>query len=70
MLSNLKYKGHSIFQKTDTLDFLTKERAVNNGEVSIYYVERSQFGFEHRVLIGFFCIILETKSKRSIISWI
>lgn len=41
MLSNEKYKGDALLQKTFTVDFLTKERAVNNGEVPMYYVEKS-----------------------------
>lgn len=41
MLSNEKYKGDALLQKTYTVDFLTKERAVNNGEVPMYYVEKS-----------------------------
>lgn len=41
MLQNEKYKGDALLQKTYTVDFLTKERAVNNGEVPMYYVESS-----------------------------
>ncbi|NLK44281.1 MAG: recombinase family protein [Tissierellia bacterium] len=41
MLQNEKYKGDALLQKTYTVDFLTKERAVNNGEVPMYYVEQS-----------------------------
>ena len=41
MLSNEKYKGDALLQKTYTVDFLTKERAVNKGEVPMYYVEKS-----------------------------
>lgn len=41
MLQNEKYKGDALLQKTFTVDFLTKERAVNNGEVPMYYVEKS-----------------------------
>ena len=41
MLQNEKYKGDALLQKTYTVDFLTKERAVNNGEVPMYYVEKS-----------------------------
>ncbi|HHX60281.1 MAG TPA: recombinase family protein, partial [Epulopiscium sp.] len=41
MLSNEKYKGDAILQKTYTVNFLTKERAINKGEVPMYYVEES-----------------------------
>jgi hypothetical protein len=41
MLSNEKYKGDALLQKTYTVDFLTKKRAENNGQVPQYYVENS-----------------------------
>jgi len=41
MLSNEKYKGYALLQKTYTVDFLTKKRVENNGEVPQYYVEES-----------------------------
>lgn len=41
MLSNEKYKGDALLQKTYTVDFLSKKRVVNNGEVPQYYVEES-----------------------------
>jgi DNA invertase Pin-like site-specific DNA recombinase len=41
MLSNEKYKGDALLQKTYTVDFLSKKRALNNGEVPQYYVEDS-----------------------------
>ncbi len=41
MLSNEKYKGDSLLQKTYTVDFLSKKRVVNKGEVPRYYVEES-----------------------------
>ncbi len=40
MCSNEKYKGDTL-QKTYTVDFLTKKRVENNGEVPQYYVEES-----------------------------
>lgn len=33
MLSNEKYKGDALLQKTYTVDFLSKKRAVNKGEI-------------------------------------
>ena len=39
ILSNEKYKGDALLQKTYCVDFLTKERVVNNGEVQQYYIK-------------------------------
>jgi len=39
ILHNEKYKGDALLQKHYTVDFLTKTRKVNNGEVQQYYVE-------------------------------
>ncbi|WP_297418967.1 recombinase family protein [Clostridium sp.] len=41
ILTNEKYKGDALLQKTYTVDFLTKKRVENNGEVPQYYVEES-----------------------------
>lgn len=41
ILSNEKYKGDALLQKTYTVDFLTKKRVYNKGEVPMYYVEES-----------------------------
>ena len=41
ILSNEKYKGDAILQKTFCTDFLTKKMKVNEGEVPQYYVEHS-----------------------------
>lgn len=41
MLGNEKYKGDVLLQKSYTVDFLTKKRVVNNGEIPQYYVEES-----------------------------
>ena len=38
ILSNEKYKGDALRQKTYTLDFLTKEKAKNKGDVPQYYI--------------------------------
>lgn len=39
ILSNEKYRGDALLQKTFTVDFLTKKHKVNEGEVPQYYVE-------------------------------
>lgn len=41
ILTNEKYKGAAILQKSFTTDFLTKAMKVNEGEVPQYYVENS-----------------------------
>lgn len=41
ILTNEKYKGDAVLQKTFTVDFLTKKMKVNEGEVPQYYVENS-----------------------------
>ncbi|MBY5006206.1 recombinase family protein [Streptococcus suis] len=41
MLQNEKYKGDALLQKTFTVDFLTKKRVQNDGQVNQYYVENS-----------------------------
>lgn len=38
MLHNEKYKGDALLQKTYTVDFLTKKRLKNKGQVEQYYV--------------------------------
>ncbi|WP_416351404.1 recombinase family protein [Streptococcus anginosus] len=39
MLQNEKYMGDALLQKTYTVDFLTKRRSVNLGQVNQYYIE-------------------------------
>lgn len=41
ILTNEKYKGSALLQKTYTVDFLTKKLKKNNGEVPQYYIETS-----------------------------
>ena len=39
MLENEKYKGDALLQKSYTVDFLTKNRTQNKGEIQMFYVE-------------------------------
>lgn len=39
ILTNEKYKGDALLQKSITVDFLTKKRKLNEGEVPSYYLE-------------------------------
>nr|WP_205610207.1 recombinase family protein [Clostridium sporogenes] len=41
ILKNEKYKGSAILQKSFTVDFLTKKKKINQGEVPKYYVQNS-----------------------------
>ena len=41
ILQNEKYKGAALLQKCFTVDFLTKKKKINEGEVPQYYVEHS-----------------------------
>ena len=39
ILTNEKYKGDALLQKSYTADYLTKKKKVNHGEVPMYYVQ-------------------------------
>lgn len=41
ILQNEKYKGEALLQKSYTVDFLTKKRVKNTGDVPQYYVQES-----------------------------
>lgn len=41
ILTNEKYKGDALLQKTFCIDFLTKKFKINDGEVPQYYVEHN-----------------------------
>jgi len=41
ILMNEKYKGDALLQKGFTVDFLTKKKKINEGEVPQYYVDNS-----------------------------
>ncbi len=41
ILTNEKYKGSALLQKQFTVDFLTKKRKINEGEIQQYYIEQS-----------------------------
>ena len=41
ILKNEKYKGDALLQKSYTVDFLTKKRVENSGEIKKYYVEEN-----------------------------
>ncbi len=41
ILTNEKYKGSALLQKSFTTDFLTKKKKINEGEVPQYYIDES-----------------------------
>ena len=41
ILTNEKYKGDALLQKVFTVDYLTKRKKKNTGEVTRYYAEGS-----------------------------
>lgn len=41
ILTNEKYKGDALLQKSYTVDFLTKKKKINKGEIPQYYVENN-----------------------------
>ena len=50
ILRNEKYIGDALLQKTYTLDFLTKKRIKNDGQVPQYYVENNHPAIISRAL--------------------
>lgn len=62
MLENEKYKGDAILQKSYTVDFLTKKRAMNQGEIQKFYIED-----DHEALIEpwiWECVQLEIQRRK------
>lgn len=61
ILTNEKYKGDALLQKTFTVDFLTKKKKVNEGEVPQYYVEG-----EHEAIVspGIFQMVQNEMQRR------
>ena len=62
MLENEKYKGDALLQKSYTVDFLTKKRAQNKGEIQMFYVED-----DHDAIISkriWECVQLEIKRRK------
>nr|WP_288978519.1 recombinase family protein [uncultured Blautia sp.] len=61
MLENEKYKGDTLLQKSYTVDFLTKKRVQNDGEIQQYYIED-----DHEAIIEpwiWECVQLEMKRR-------
>lgn len=61
MLENEKFKGDTLLQKSYTVDFLTKKRVQNEGEIQQYYIED-----DHEAIIEpwiWECVQLEMKRR-------
>ena len=62
MLENEKYKGDALLQKSYAVDFLTKKRTQNKGEIQMFYVED-----DHDAIISkriWECVQLEIKRRK------
>ena len=62
ILTNEKYKGDALLQKTFTVDFLTKTAKVNEGEAPQFFVENSHPGIISREV--FDLVQLEMKRRK------
>ena len=65
ILTNEKYKGDALLQKSYTIDFLTKKTKINNGEVPQYYVENN-----HEAIISrgvFESVQLEIEKRKAVV---
>lgn len=62
MLENEKYKGDVVLQKSYTVDFLTKKRVMNQGEIQKFYIED-----DHEAIIEpwiWECVQLEIERRK------
>lgn len=60
--ANEKYKGDAILQKSYTVDFLTKKRVMNQGEIQKFYIED-----DHEAIIEpwiWECVQLEIQRRK------
>jgi Site-specific recombinases, DNA invertase Pin homologs len=62
MLSNEKYMGDALLQKTYTTDFINKTRVINRGIVPQYYVEDSHEGIISKEL---WKLVQQEKARRN-----
>ena len=63
ILSNEKYKGDALLQKSYTKDFLTKKKVKNNGEIPQYYVENDHEAIISREVFDLAQAELEKRSR-------
>ncbi|WP_105182402.1 recombinase family protein [Streptococcus suis] len=65
MLRNEKYKGDALLQKTFTIDFLTKKKNINRGELPQYYVENNHEAIVDREIFDAVQQVLDNKVRKS-----
>lgn len=63
MLRNEKYKGDALLQKTYTIDFLTKKKNINKGELPQYYVENNHEAIVDKETFDAVQSVLDRKEK-------
>ncbi len=69
ILSNEKYKGDALLQKSFTVDFLTKTRKVNQGELPQYYVENNHEAIIDKAIFDMVQMELNKSRNRSTTSY-
>lgn len=65
MLRNEKYKGDALLQKTYTIDFLTKKKNINKGELPQYYVENNHEAIVDKETFDAVQQVLDNKGRKS-----
>lgn len=63
ILTNEKYKGDALLQKSFTVNFLTKEKKINEGEIPQYYVEKNHEPIIDPKIWDFVQDLIENKPK-------
>lgn len=69
ILSNEKYKGDALLQKSFTVDFLTKTRKANQGELLQYYVENNHEAIIDKAVFDMVQMELNQSRNRSTTSY-
>ena len=63
ILTNEKYKGDALLQKTYTVDFLTKKKKANEGEIPQYYVRDNHEAIIDRETFEMVQALMATRTK-------
>lgn len=63
ILTNEKYKGDALLQKSFTVNFLTKEKKINEGEIPQYYVEKNHEAIIEPKVWDFVQNLIENKPR-------
>lgn len=69
ILSNEKYKGDALLQKSFTVDFLTKTRKTNQGELPQYYIENNHEAIIDKAIFDMVQVELKHERSRSTLSY-